>query len=77
MITIYNAETNVAIGELREGEIQFMLEASPQKTDGKTYVVTPQVVADVDAAHGDKRLIEVLQFALGDAEEVMIRWEHD
>ncbi len=77
MITIFNDETNAPVGELREGELQFMLEAAPQKTDGKTYVVTPQVISAVRTAHGDGRLSALLQAALGAADQVTIRWEHD
>lgn len=77
MITIYNDETNAPVGELREGELQFLLEAAPQKTDGTSYVVTAETIETLTRAHADHRLLTALETALGTAEAVTIRWYHD
>lgn len=78
MIKLYDAETNTLLGEITEEQFQFLAdhleEESLEDTD---YYLNQVTLAMLEQAGGDRHLITLLRQALGNREEMDIRWSRE
>jgi processive 1,2-diacylglycerol beta-glucosyltransferase len=76
VITLYDTNTGAYIGTLSEDQLQFLQahleEESPEDTD---YYLNPATLTLLEQAGADAELLRLLRQALGERDEVEIRWE--
>ena len=75
MIQLYDKETGAPLGAISEEQVQFLVdqleEESPEDQDD--YINEPTLDA-FEEAGADPALLVLLRKALGDREEIEIRW---
>jgi hypothetical protein len=75
MINLYDNNTNAFIGSISEHDLQYLIdnmeEEFPEDTD---YSITPMELAFFEQNNAPAELIGTLRQALGEREEVIIRW---
>jgi processive 1,2-diacylglycerol beta-glucosyltransferase len=75
MIKIYDLSTNTLVGEMTEAQFQFLADHFEEDSlDDRDYYLNQATVDMLEQAGGDPGLIAVLRQALGDREEMDIRW---
>lgn len=76
MITLYDKNTGAYIGTLSDDQLQFLQahleEESPEDTD---YYLDPATLVLLEQSGADPALLRLLHQALGERNEVEIRWE--
>jgi processive 1,2-diacylglycerol beta-glucosyltransferase len=76
VITVYDKNTNAYIGTLSDDQLQFLQahleEESPEDTD---YYLNPATLTLLEQAGAAPELLRLLRHALGEKDEVEIRWE--
>ncbi len=76
MITLFNKQTNQAIGEISEGELQFLIDELEEETrHDRDYYLDASTVDYLVTRSANAHLIAMLRGALGNAEGIDIRWE--
>ena len=75
MVQLFDKDTGAALGTLTEAQFQFLQdhleEESAEDTD---YYLTPETIDVLEEEGGDAALLAVLRKALGQREEMEIRW---
>ena len=75
MIQLYDKETGASLGAITEEQLQFLAdqleEESPQDRD---YYINEPTLDAFEAAGADPALLALLRKALGEREEMEIRW---
>jgi thioredoxin-like negative regulator of GroEL len=77
MIDLYNADTNVLLGEITEHDLQVLIDAlEEESSDDQDYYITADTL-DVIGENGraTDHLLNLLRTALGTSEGVEIRWQ--
>jgi len=76
MIKVYNTKENELIGTLSESQLQFLIDNMEEESmEDQDYAITPMTLAYFQELGVDPALLEMLRRALGNQEELMIRWE--
>ena len=75
MVQLYDKDTGATLGAITEAQFQFLHdhleEESAEDTD---YYFTPETVDLLEEEGGDAALLAVLRTALGQRQEMEIRW---
>ena len=75
MINLYDSETGELFGEISEEQFQFLVDQLEEESlEDQDYAITAMTIAYFGEQGADAFLIELLQSALGEREEVVIRW---
>ncbi len=78
MIHIYNDATDEFIGSISEEDLAFLQSDLEEETLADTNYYINQATVDMFEQQGaSPALVMLLRAALGDAEDMDIRWEHD
>jgi hypothetical protein len=77
MIDLYNADTNVLLGDITEQDLQVLIDAlEEESSEDQDYFITPDTL-DVIGENGraTDHLLNLLRTAIGSSEGVEIRWQ--
>lgn len=78
MIKLYNEGTGEEIGTISEEQLQFLEDELVEESDtDQDYAITPLTLGLFVEDGGDPALIEMLRGALGEQEEIQIRWRRE
>lgn len=76
MITLYDKQTDRVIGEISEGELQFLIdELEEEDRHDRDYYIDAATLDYLVTRKANAHLIALLRGAIGDAEGVDIRWD--
>ncbi len=76
MINLYNDDTDELIGELSSGQLAFLIEIlEEEEMEDQDYAITALTIQLLEAEGADEELIDMLTEALGEEEEIEIRWD--
>jgi hypothetical protein len=76
MIKVYTTEEKDFIGTLTESQLQFLIDNMEEESlEDQDYAITPMTLAYFAELEADPALLEMLRQALGNQDELMIRWE--
>ncbi len=76
MYTLYDAGSNEPIGTLTEAELQFLIDhLEEESATDQDYYINSATVALLDDRGADAKLIGMLRKAMGERNEMDIRWE--
>lgn len=75
MVYLYDKASGALLGELSEAQLQFMIDQLEEESlEDRDYSITRMTIDYFEAQGGDPRLISLLRKALGNREEVIVRW---
>lgn len=75
MINLYDCATNTLIGSISEQELQFLTDNLEEEfLEDKDYSITPLELTYFEQHNGPTGLLHLLRQALGEREEIIIRW---
>ncbi len=78
MITLYDCATNNQIGSISEQELQFLTDNLEEEfLEDTDYSITPLELTYFEQHNGPAGLLNLLRQALGQREEVIIRWARE
>jgi hypothetical protein len=76
MVKLYDLDTNQPCGEISDAQFQILVDAleeeSPTDDD---YYIHVETIDMLESENADPALIKILRTALGDREDMEIRWE--
>ena len=76
MINVYDESNDQLLGTITESQLTFLTgEMEEESTTDRDYYVNAMTVDMMEAEGGDKELIAFLRKALGEREDMDIRWE--
>ena len=76
MIELYNDKTGDLIGEISAKQLQFLIDYLEEESrQDKDYAITALTLDYFVSLGIDQELLSLLRQALGDKEEVIIRWD--
>jgi len=76
MIKVYTTIDNALIGTITDSQLQFMIDNMEEESlEDRDYAITPMTLAYFDELGADPALLDMLRQALGNQEELVIRWE--
>jgi processive 1,2-diacylglycerol beta-glucosyltransferase len=76
MIEVYDNEVGVLIGTITEDQLQFLIdELEETSTTDQDYYLDEGMLDMLEEAGADDSLMDLLRGALGDREDIEIRWE--
>jgi hypothetical protein len=76
MITLFDKQTNRRIGEISEGELQFLIdELEEENRHDQDYYIDAATIDYFVTRHATAHLVTLLREALGLEEGFEIRWE--
>jgi hypothetical protein len=76
MIKVYKTSDNALIGTITESQLQFMTDNMEEESlEDQDYAITPMTLAYFEELSADPALLDMLRQALGNQEELVIRWE--
>jgi processive 1,2-diacylglycerol beta-glucosyltransferase len=75
MINLYEQSNNTLLGQITQEQLQFLIEQLEEESlEDKDYSITPMILAFFEAQGADGGLLALLRSALGEKEEVIVRW---
>ena len=76
MVKLYNDTTGVYLGNITTEQLQYLIDQMEEEsTRDRDYAITPLEIAYFEGHGADPELVALLRDALGDKNEVVIRWE--
>jgi hypothetical protein len=76
MIKLYDEATNSLVGEISEGQLAFMVDQLEEESDTDTgYYINRATVDMFEEKGADAQLVAILRRALGNRNEMDMRWE--
>ncbi len=76
MIEVYDNQSGVLFGTITEQQLQFLIdELEETSTTDQDYYMDANMLDALEAAGADAKLMGLLRGALGDREDLEIRWE--
>jgi hypothetical protein len=76
MIQLYDMSNDEPCGSLTEEQFQSLVDALEEEgLEDEDYYINTETVEMLEASGADRELIRTLRLALGDREEMDIRWE--
>ncbi len=76
MITLYDKQADKKIGDISEGELQFLIdELEEEDRHDQDYYIDASTIDYLATRNGTAHLIALLRGALGGSDSVDIRWE--
>lgn len=78
MITLYDESTGVVIGAITEAQLQFLTgHLEEESTEDADYYINGMTIDGFELDGADPGLLQLLRKALGDREDMDIRWERE
>jgi hypothetical protein len=78
MITLFDKQTDRRIGEISDGELQFLIdELEEEDSHDKDYYIDAATIDFFVTRHATPHLVTLLREALGLEEGMEIRWDDD
>lgn len=75
MVQLFDKQTGAALGTLTDDQFQFLVDhLEEESSDDDDYYVNRSTVEILESAGGDPQLVQVLRRALGDRDEMDLRW---
>lgn len=75
MIKLYNNETEELIGTISEAQLQFLEDQLEEESlEDQDYEIEAMTLAYFEEQGIDQQLLSLLRQALGDKEQLIIRW---
>lgn len=76
MVKLYDAETSASVGEITEGQLQFLIDHLEETTtDDQDYWIDVPTLAMLRNEGADAELVEILAKGLGGRPGYEVRWE--
>jgi hypothetical protein len=76
MINVYSAVDNALIGSITESQLQFLIDNMEEESmEDQDYAITSMTLAYFEELGADPALVNLLRQALGNLDELVIRWE--
>ncbi len=76
MPKLYDKDTGKLVGEITAEQLEFLNECLVEETDAdRDYYMDGPVIEFLEEEGGDAALVAMLRAALGDREEMDVRWE--
>ncbi len=76
MVKLYNADTSAAVGEITEGQLQFLIDNLEEtSSDDQDYYIDVPTLAMLRSEGADDELIAILAKGLGGRPGYEVRWE--
>jgi processive 1,2-diacylglycerol beta-glucosyltransferase len=76
MLKAYDVNSNTLIGTLTESQFQFLVDNLEEESlEDQDYAITAMTLAYFEELGADPALLSMLRQALGDRDELVIRWE--
>ena len=76
MIRLFDTDSGAPVGEITEDQLQFLTdELEEESTEDRDYWINRDTVDMLESHGADAQLVEILRRALGQREEMEIRWE--
>lgn len=76
MVQLYNNTTGEPLGTITEAQLQYLIDQMEEESlRDRDYAITPMEIAYFDSHGADPELVALLRQALGEADEVIIRWD--
>lgn len=74
-MTLYDKETGTTLGEISPAQLQFMFDQLEEESaDDQDYYLNVPTLDMLAESGADPALLETLRRALGDREEMEVRW---
>lgn len=78
MIELFNDKTGDLLGEISESQLQFLIDQLEEESmEDQDYAITRMTLAFFKSQGADPELLGMLNGALGDDSEIIIRWTQD
>lgn len=78
MVRLYDKSNDNQIGTITDDQLQFLADKLEEESAGDDdYYINRTTVHILEQEGGDAELISVLRSALGEREEMDLRWERD
>ena len=75
MVQLYDKDTGAALGALSEAQFQFLQDhLEVESAEDSDYYLTAETVDLLEEEGGDTALLAVLRKALGQREDMEVRW---
>jgi hypothetical protein len=76
MVKLYDAKTSVPVGEITEGQLQFLVDHLEETTtDDQDYWIDVPTLAMLRSEGADEELVAMLAKGLGGRPGYEVRWE--
>lgn len=76
MITIFNKDSNTEIGQISEESLKFLIDnLEEMNADDKDYYINIPTIELFEELGAEPEFVSLLKKAIGDGEEMEIRWE--
>ena len=76
MVKLYNAETSAPVGEITEGQLQFLIDNLEEtSSDDQDYYIDVPTLAMLRSEGADDELVAILVKGLGGRPGYEVRWE--
>lgn len=77
MINLYNNETGEAVGTINLKQLTFLIDQlEEESTKDRDYYINRATLDMFEAQGADPELMSVLRTALGNQDEMELRWQH-
>ncbi len=78
MIELFNNKTGELIGEITREQLQFLIDAMEEESlEDHDYSITAMELMSFEGDGADPALLALLRGALGDQNELVIRWKRE
>ncbi len=75
-IQLFDNESGEPIGAITQKQLDFLIDQLEEEAlDGRDYHINRPTIDMLDEDHGETELVELLREALGNRDEMEIRWE--
>ena len=75
-IQLLDKESGEPIGEITRKQLDFLIDQLEEESqDDRDYYINRPTIDMLDEEHGETELVELLREALGNRDEMEIRWE--
>lgn len=76
MIEVFDNRTQALIGEISEAQLEFLMNNLEEESlEDQDYAITAMTLAYFEELGADPALLNLLRRALGERDELVIRWE--
>ena len=78
MIRLIDTETGAAVGTITEAQLEFLMDQLEEESDeDQDYYLTVDTIDAFEEAGAEPALLTVLRNAIGERDEMEIRWARD
>jgi hypothetical protein len=75
MVELFDKQTGAAVGTLTDDQFQYLVDhLEEESSEDEDYYVNRATIDILESEGADPVLVEVLRHALGDREEMELRW---